>query len=38
MFVRVCVSLLRGTRKGKVNPLHVIEAHGVRGGIAPAHS
>jgi hypothetical protein len=24
--------------KGKVIPLHAIEAHGVRGGIAPTHS
>jgi hypothetical protein len=24
--------------KGKVIPLHAIEAHGVRGGIAPIHS
>jgi hypothetical protein len=24
--------------KGKVIPLHAMEAHGVRGGIAPTHS
>jgi hypothetical protein len=26
------------SKKGKVIPLHAMEAHGVRGGIAPAHS
>jgi hypothetical protein len=25
-------------KKGKVIPLHAIQAHGVRGGIAPTHS
>jgi hypothetical protein len=30
--------LLKVKKKGKVIPLHAMEAHGVRGGIAPAHS
>jgi hypothetical protein len=32
------VGPIYSTDKGKAVPLHAMEAHGVRGGIAPAHS
>jgi hypothetical protein len=36
--VDVLFEYLSDTGKGNVIPLHAMEAHGVRGGIAPTHS
>jgi hypothetical protein len=34
----LCCVHIMSMVKGKVIPLHAMEAHGVRGGISPAHS